>query len=77
MKYDHSAIVMFCVVSDDLNTPQENSRMRYNFDENTSIDSGAEGGCFVKGPDVEFTPHRASHENHSIPGLKKRYSVGR
>ena len=50
--------------------------VRYDFDDNTPIDSGAEGGCFAKGADVEFTPHRASHESHSIPGLRKRYSVG-
>ena len=49
--------------------------VRYDFDDNTPIDSGAEGGCFAKGTDVEFTPHRASHESHSIPGLKKRYSA--
>ena len=47
----------------------------YDLDDNTSIDSGAEGRCFAEGPDVELTPHRASHERHSIPGMKKRYSV--
>ena len=47
----------------------------YDFDDNTTIDSGAEGGCFAKGADVEFTPHRASHESNSISGLKKRYSA--
>ena len=49
--------------------------VRYDFDDNTPIDSGAEGGCFAKGADVEFTPHRASHESNSISGLKKRYFV--
>jgi hypothetical protein len=32
--------------------------VRYDFDDNTSIDSGAEGGCFAKGTDVEFTSRR-------------------
>ena len=47
--------------------------MRYDFDDNTAADSGAEGGCFAKGADVELTPHRASHQivhkNRQIPGL--------
>ena len=46
------------------------------FDDIRPIDSGAKGRSFAKGPDVEFTSHRASHESHSIPGLKKRYSAG-
>ena len=49
--------------------------VRYDFGDNTPIDPGAEGGCFAKEADFEFTPHRASHESHSTPGLKKRYSV--
>ena len=59
-------------------SPKNNScALRFrDFDDNTPIDPGAEGGCFAKWADVEFTPHRASHESHSIPGLKKRYSVG-
>ena len=48
----------------------------YDFDDNTPADSGAEGGCFAKGTNVEFTPDRASHESHAIPDMKKRYSVG-
>ena len=32
--------------------------VRYDFDDNTLIDSGAEGGCFTKGTDVEFAPRR-------------------
>ena len=31
--------------------------VRYDFDDNTSIDSGAEGECFAKGADVKFAPH--------------------
>ena len=49
--------------------------VRYDFDDNTPIDSGAEDGWFAKGTDVELNPHRAPHESHSMPGLKKRYSA--
>ena len=51
--------------------------VRCDFDDNTSIDSGAEGRCFAKGSDVEFTPHRAPHESHSItpnPGVCQVYN---
>ena len=57
--------------------PSSSSAPTISMTTHRSIDSGAEGGCAAKGPDAEFTLHRAPHESHSMSNRHKtRYSVG-